>query len=96
MNKTNLLSCFEVNGRCILQCGYEEGLAGWEQEGVRHRALLHHWAWHVAPALTAARFLHSPTTAGTVHPPDPASSSQNKLCFVPPPHPLAGPGSLYA
>lgn len=59
------------------------------------RCLLHHWAWHVAPALTTARFLHSPSTAGTVHPPDPASSSQNKLCFVPP-TPLAGTGSLYA
>lgn len=51
------------------------------------RCLLHHWAWHVAPTLTTARFLHSPSTAGTVHPPDPASSSQNKLCFVPP-HPI--------
>lgn len=74
---------YEEGIGCVCVVGGGTGGAAW--------CLLHRGAWHVAPALTAAHFLHSPTTAGTVHPPDPAFSSQNKVCFVPhPPHPPIG------
>lgn len=65
---------------------------------VEGRVLAWEWAWHVAPTLTAAHFLHSPTTAGTVHPPGPTFSSLNKVCFVvhPHTHALAQPGNLEA
>lgn len=72
---------------CILQFGCEEGgldgllLENWRSAA---RCLLHHRSWHMAPGLTTARFHDSTSTAGTVHPPDPASSSQNKPGFVPP------------
>lgn len=77
------------------------GVLAWEWEvGVGGGQ---HWSSSIAgpgtwpPALTTAHFLHSSTTAGTVHPPshppDPTFSSQKQglLCPTPSPPPTSHP-----